>query len=464
MGGRVYHPGIGRFLSADPFIQSPLSSQSYNRYSYLWNSPLNGTDPSGYFSYNANIPQHLSGVETWQYIASDQFNLPTPTNVNWSLSQARAHYRAEKDRANLLIQAELPHINRNFSREELYAIGTGQRDIGLSAQAQKRINGVINQAYQWRELAREIKKANSGWRRYVGTAITAVLIIYQVPPEIAAAIGGSIGAAANGGNITDIAKAGFQGYISGKAYASTGNAVNASAGGTASQIAIQQGKAMLAHGAIGGIMADWNGGSFSDGFINGLISKGASFWAEGMGFGATSAANYFTTIAAAGISAEITGADVGDNIAMASIGWFANQFASKRGAQKPQGDFVEVTDPITGERIQVHRDYVGSVATYAPPSSVSASDVAQSADNVSTGFGLVAAYGFATGQGYIAGPASIIALGATGVKWLMAPPTPGQTFGFYADSLLGNYVQNPGLQLCVDMLNPFQTTIEFINE
>jgi RHS repeat-associated protein len=48
--GRVYDPTIGRFLSADPFIQAPEDGQSYNRYSYIGNNPLSGTDPSGYFS------------------------------------------------------------------------------------------------------------------------------------------------------------------------------------------------------------------------------------------------------------------------------------------------------------------------------------------------------------------------------------------------------------------------------
>lgn len=48
MNGRVYDPEIGRFLSADPFIQAPLSTQSYNRYSYVFNNPLSYTDPSGY--------------------------------------------------------------------------------------------------------------------------------------------------------------------------------------------------------------------------------------------------------------------------------------------------------------------------------------------------------------------------------------------------------------------------------
>ncbi|MEZ6074089.1 MAG: RHS repeat-associated core domain-containing protein, partial [Pirellulales bacterium] len=49
MNGRVYDPAIGRFLSADPYIQFPLNTQSYNRYSYVLNNPLSFTDPSGYF-------------------------------------------------------------------------------------------------------------------------------------------------------------------------------------------------------------------------------------------------------------------------------------------------------------------------------------------------------------------------------------------------------------------------------
>nr|WP_256470542.1 RHS repeat-associated core domain-containing protein [Alkalimarinus coralli] len=50
MNGRVYDPVIGRFLSADPYVQAPYNSQSYNRYSYGWNNPLSVTDPAGYCS------------------------------------------------------------------------------------------------------------------------------------------------------------------------------------------------------------------------------------------------------------------------------------------------------------------------------------------------------------------------------------------------------------------------------
>lgn len=48
MGGRIYDPVLGRFLQADPYIQAVQNSQSFNRYSYVLNNPLNYTDPSGY--------------------------------------------------------------------------------------------------------------------------------------------------------------------------------------------------------------------------------------------------------------------------------------------------------------------------------------------------------------------------------------------------------------------------------
>ena len=48
MNGRVYDPMLGRFGTPDPMTENPFSTQGWNRYSYVGNSPLNFTDPSGY--------------------------------------------------------------------------------------------------------------------------------------------------------------------------------------------------------------------------------------------------------------------------------------------------------------------------------------------------------------------------------------------------------------------------------
>src|SRR5690606_26613663 len=48
MKGRLYDGALGRFISADPFVQYPLWSQGLNRYSYGFNNPMSGSDPTGY--------------------------------------------------------------------------------------------------------------------------------------------------------------------------------------------------------------------------------------------------------------------------------------------------------------------------------------------------------------------------------------------------------------------------------
>jgi RHS repeat-associated protein len=83
MNGRIYDPLMGRFMSADPIIQAPDNLMSFNRYSYVWNNPLNMTDPTGYNAYHdsasgagygssngANDPKGIGGVSSgstgWQ--------------------------------------------------------------------------------------------------------------------------------------------------------------------------------------------------------------------------------------------------------------------------------------------------------------------------------------------------------------------------------------------------------------
>ncbi len=60
MNGRIYDPLLGRFTTADPFVQSPSNLQSYNRYSYVWNNPLALTDPSGYYNLGKKLQNFLT--------------------------------------------------------------------------------------------------------------------------------------------------------------------------------------------------------------------------------------------------------------------------------------------------------------------------------------------------------------------------------------------------------------------
>ena len=64
MGGRVYDPVLGRFLSCDNYVQEPDNSQNFNRYSYCLNNPLRYTDPSGEF-WNLVVGGIIGGVFNW---------------------------------------------------------------------------------------------------------------------------------------------------------------------------------------------------------------------------------------------------------------------------------------------------------------------------------------------------------------------------------------------------------------
>ena len=59
MNGRLYDPVVGRFLSPDPFVQSPEFSQNFNRYSYCLNNPLIYVDKDGEWFW---IPVAIGGI------------------------------------------------------------------------------------------------------------------------------------------------------------------------------------------------------------------------------------------------------------------------------------------------------------------------------------------------------------------------------------------------------------------
>jgi RHS repeat-associated protein len=70
MGGRVYDPNLGRFLSADIIVQFPYFSQSYNRYSYTFNNPLSHTDPSGYDVFTYLMEQSYQQTASFMWSSS----------------------------------------------------------------------------------------------------------------------------------------------------------------------------------------------------------------------------------------------------------------------------------------------------------------------------------------------------------------------------------------------------------
>jgi RHS repeat-associated protein len=65
MNGRVYDQVLGRFLSADPFIDGVGSTQGWNRYSYVHNNPLSWVDPSGFNKSEADADPDAPWYDRW---------------------------------------------------------------------------------------------------------------------------------------------------------------------------------------------------------------------------------------------------------------------------------------------------------------------------------------------------------------------------------------------------------------
>jgi len=54
-GARYYDPEIGRFITADTIVGEPYNPQSFNRYAYCYNNPVNYIDPSGHLGFLATL-------------------------------------------------------------------------------------------------------------------------------------------------------------------------------------------------------------------------------------------------------------------------------------------------------------------------------------------------------------------------------------------------------------------------
>ena len=63
---RWYDPVLGRFIQADTIVPEPGNPQSLNRYSYVLNSPVRYSDPSG--KYSEDEIKKAFGASTWDEV------------------------------------------------------------------------------------------------------------------------------------------------------------------------------------------------------------------------------------------------------------------------------------------------------------------------------------------------------------------------------------------------------------
>lgn len=69
MNARYYVPYLNRFLSADTIVPDPANPQSFNRYSYVENRPINFNDPTGHCSGDPN-DENNPDIGCWSLLYS----------------------------------------------------------------------------------------------------------------------------------------------------------------------------------------------------------------------------------------------------------------------------------------------------------------------------------------------------------------------------------------------------------
>jgi RHS repeat-associated protein len=90
---RYYSSIIGRFLSPDPYRGNtdgpgdPANPQSWNRYAYVQNDPVNASDPTGqylvFIGWGWDWDMGPEGEAVPAYVAQFAWMSPTPNNLDW---------------------------------------------------------------------------------------------------------------------------------------------------------------------------------------------------------------------------------------------------------------------------------------------------------------------------------------------------------------------------------------------
>jgi len=91
MNARYYLPEVGRFVSADTIVPDPVNPQSYNRYSYVHNNPLNLKDPTGHRETDGcEVSSCGLGGSASNYL----WQMPDGQLVPWDPTQTEPRYDA----------------------------------------------------------------------------------------------------------------------------------------------------------------------------------------------------------------------------------------------------------------------------------------------------------------------------------------------------------------------------------
>jgi len=132
MNGRIYDSELGRFLQADPVIQAPNNTQSWNAYTYVFNNPFAYTDPTGMISFRQLFAVVFAAVYAY---------------FTWDLTGASAIYAA------MIGGAITGAIATGTWKGAIMGAFTGAVTAGI---------GWAAHTYEWANIARVAAQAVSG--------------------------------------------------------------------------------------------------------------------------------------------------------------------------------------------------------------------------------------------------------------------------------------------------------------
>ncbi|SMF83195.1 FG-GAP-like repeat-containing protein [Pseudobacteriovorax antillogorgiicola] len=258
MNGRVYDPIIARFTSADPIVQNPYFSQSLNRYSYVWNNPLNATDPSGFIldkvlkatgdladgisSFAKNPAKELVRLATYNYMGG---NKSLRKNVDKASRWIKTNERTLTAIAVTAVAFAVP-ATAVFAQSFWGSVALGA------------VNGYITSGGDLK--ATLIGAVSGGIFNGIGTAFGDNLEFPQAVGKVLAhGVAGGLRSAALGGNFED----GFRSSAISQTFAVSG---------VYKHIPQDPFTQAAASSTVGGVTSELTGGSFEDGAITALYS------------------------------------------------------------------------------------------------------------------------------------------------------------------------------------------------